>query len=100
MRARPQILRRLLILATALLSVAISGHAQNALPEICPRPTAGDKASEPEDLRSDHGILNVTLKFQTSTDAQGRVRYCYISKDGAQAPTLRVNPGDTLILNL
>jgi FtsP/CotA-like multicopper oxidase with cupredoxin domain len=100
MRARPRKLRIVLIFATALLSVPISGHAQNALPEICPRPTAGDKASEPEDLRSDHGILNVTLKFQTSTDAQGRVRYCYISKDGAQAPTLRVNPGDTLILNL
>jgi FtsP/CotA-like multicopper oxidase with cupredoxin domain len=100
MRARPRKLRILLILATALLSVANSGHAQIGAPEICPRPAAGAKASEPEDLRSDHGILNVTLKFQTSTDAQGRVRYCYISRDGAQAPTLRVNPGDTLILNL
>jgi len=100
MRASMRKLRIVFLLATASLAVAISGHAQNSRPEICPRPNAGNMASEPEDLRSDHGVLSVTLKFQTSTDAQGRIRYCYLYKDGAQAPTLRVNPGDTLILNL
>jgi len=78
----------------------MSAHAQNTSPEICPRPIAGSSATEPESLSSDHGVLNVTLKFLTSVDAQGHIRYCYNYKDGAQSPTLRVNPGDTLILNL
>ncbi|MGA7794164.1 MAG: multicopper oxidase domain-containing protein [Candidatus Acidiferrales bacterium] len=78
----------------------IPALAQNTAPEICPRPSAGSRASEPESLSSDHGVLRVTLKFLTAVDAQGHIRYCYVYKDGAQAPTLRVNPGDTLILNL
>jgi FtsP/CotA-like multicopper oxidase with cupredoxin domain len=100
MRVRPLKLWLFLLCAIAILFTEISGHAQAPAKEICPRPAAGDKVSQPEDLRSDHAELRVTLKFETSTDAQGRVRYCYTYKDGAQAPTLRVDPGDTLIFNL
>ena len=100
MRVRPSKLWLFLLCAIAFLFTAISGHAQAPAKEICARPAAGDKVSQPEDLRSDHAELRVTLKFETSTDAQGRVRYCYTYKDGAQAPTLRVDPGDILILNL
>jgi FtsP/CotA-like multicopper oxidase with cupredoxin domain len=32
--------------------------------------------------------------------AQGRTRYCYLDSDGREAPTLRLNPGDWLILRL
>ncbi len=74
--------------------------AQNHVPENCPRPVAGSKAPEPEDLRSDRGVLEVTFKFLGSVDAQGHVHYCYLYKDGSQSPTLRLNPGDTLILHL
>ncbi len=45
-------------------------------------------------------MLNVELDFQSFTDANGQVRYCYAYKDRVQAPTLRVKPGDTLILRL
>ena len=92
--------RMLLDLTLLLLGADNPALAQNSAPEICPRPVAGSTASDPEDLSSDHGVLKVTLKFLTSVDSQGHIRYCYIYKDGAQAPTLRVNPGDTLILNL
>ncbi|HXP82529.1 MAG TPA: multicopper oxidase domain-containing protein [Verrucomicrobiae bacterium] len=92
--------RILIALIPVFLWVHISALAKSITPEICPRPIAGSRASEPEDVTSDHGVLKVTLKFLTAVDSQGRIRYCYISKDGAQAPTLRVNPGDTLILNL
>jgi FtsP/CotA-like multicopper oxidase with cupredoxin domain len=57
-------------------------------------------ATDPESLRSVQGELNVTLKFLSARDPEGHTRFCYIYKDGAEAPTLRVNPGDTLILNL
>jgi FtsP/CotA-like multicopper oxidase with cupredoxin domain len=33
-------------------------------------------------------------------EADGSTRYCYVLGDGAQAPTLRLNPGDTLVLDL
>ena len=39
------------------------------------------------------------MKFLTATDAQGLVRYCYVTSAGVEAPTLRVNPGDTLIIH-
>ena len=66
----------------------------------CARPAIGSSVPEPEDLRSENGMLNVELDFQSFTDANGQVRYCYAYKDRVQAPTLRVKPGDTLILRL
>jgi len=66
----------------------------------CARPAAGSTVPEPEDLRSENGILRVELDFQSFTDTNGQVRYCYAYKDRVQAPTLRVKPGDTLILRL
>jgi len=78
----------------------LPAFAKNKTPEICPRPPAGSDVSEPEDLRSQNGILKVDFKFLRSVDAQGGIRYCYIYKDGAQAPTLRLKPGDVLVMNL
>jgi FtsP/CotA-like multicopper oxidase with cupredoxin domain len=51
-------------------------------------------------LRSHDGILKVDLKFRKAPDTNGNTRFCYIAEDGSEAPTLRVNPGDLLILSL
>jgi FtsP/CotA-like multicopper oxidase with cupredoxin domain len=56
--------------------------------------------AEPEDLRSQNGVLRVDLAYRNVRDADGQMRYCYVSKDGGEAPTLRVTPGDLLILRL
>jgi FtsP/CotA-like multicopper oxidase with cupredoxin domain len=61
---------------------------------------AGSTVSEPEDLRSRNGVLNVELLYRKSVDANGATHYCYIAPDGSEAPTLRVKPGDLLILRL
>jgi len=45
-------------------------------------------------------VLTVELAYRNSVDANGRTRYCYVSKDGSEAPTLRLKPGDELILRL
>jgi FtsP/CotA-like multicopper oxidase with cupredoxin domain len=66
----------------------------------CARFPAGSILSSPQDLRSQHGVLEVNLSFRNSLDAAGLMRYCYVSDDGAQSPTLRVHPGDLLILHL
>ena len=45
-------------------------------------------------------MLEVELEYRSSAEANGQTRYCYLSKDGSQAPTLRLKPGDLLILRL
>ncbi len=55
---------------------------------------------EPEDLRSRNGVLRVDFRYRNFVDANGQTRYCYVDKDGSEAPTLRLKPGDLLILRL
>jgi FtsP/CotA-like multicopper oxidase with cupredoxin domain len=65
----------------------------------CFRGAIGSEVAEPEDLRSVDGILKVDLAFRSFVDSKGEVRYCYVTPNGKQSPTLRVKPGDTVILN-
>ena len=53
-------------------------------------------------MRSRNGVLDVTLhfKYQVTYAGQGPPRYCYVTDDGLESPTLRVHPGDQLILHL
>ena len=83
-----------LISAVALLSSLL------AAPEFCPRPAPGAVIDEPEDLRSENGVLKVELTVRNEKAKDGSTRFCYLLADGAQSPTLRLNPGDLLILSL
>ena len=74
--------------------------AQTAGHEMCPRPSAGSKVAEPEDLRSQNGVLKVEFTYGKSVDSNGLTRYCYLYQDGSEAPNLRLNRGDLLILTL
>ncbi|MBV8804904.1 MAG: multicopper oxidase family protein [Sinobacteraceae bacterium] len=51
-------------------------------------------------MRSANGVLNVELSYRASVDSAGQTHYCYVYKDGLEAPTLRLQPGDLLILHL
>ncbi len=79
-------------------------HAQTARAgaQACPRPEAGARVNNPPELRSRNGLLEVTLHFryQATLINQGPPRYCYATDDGVESPTLRVHPGDTLIIHL
>ncbi len=71
---------------------------------ICQRQAAGSTVASPPNLYSTNGVLSVNFSFKTTVDQQGLTRYCYIyvSANGTtsyQAPTLRVNPGDQLVIN-
>jgi FtsP/CotA-like multicopper oxidase with cupredoxin domain len=70
-----------------------------AADQVCARFTAGSTVSDPPVLQSQNGVLEVTIGFQTVTDSQGLVRYCYLTSTGVEAPTLVVNPGDNLIIH-
>jgi FtsP/CotA-like multicopper oxidase with cupredoxin domain len=71
----------------------------DAADQVCARAASGSATTAPPELESQNGVLEVTFKFLTATDAQGLVRYCYVTDTGLQAPTLRVNPGDQLIIH-
>ena len=56
---------------------------------------------DPPELRSHNGVLEVTLHFrsQVTFAGQGPPRYCYVTDNGEESPTLRVRPGDLLIIH-
>jgi FtsP/CotA-like multicopper oxidase with cupredoxin domain len=66
----------------------------------CTRPAIGSEVPEPEDLRSRDGVLKLRLTVRNHRERDGSTRYCYLLGDDAQAPTLRLKPGDTLVLTL
>lgn len=68
-------------------------------PDPCVRP-ASRTVADPPDLRSRDGLLNVDLAIHNHREADGSIRYCYTLADGTQAPTLRLHPGDQLVLRL
>jgi FtsP/CotA-like multicopper oxidase with cupredoxin domain len=80
-----------------LLALACSGSAAGA--DVCSRPPAGSEVPEPKDLRGQNGRLEADITYRNVLD-HGRARYCYLDRDGDQAPTLRLNPGDWLTLRL
>jgi FtsP/CotA-like multicopper oxidase with cupredoxin domain len=66
----------------------------------CPRPEPGSVVEEPQDLRSQHGVLEVRLTANNVADANGAIRYCYTDASGHESPNLRVHPGDQVVLHL
>lgn len=92
--------RNLLVLVSFSYLAAVPACVHGAPTRACTRPAAGSEVQQPFDLRSDHGLLRVVLKFASDVDEQGHLRYCYLYGDSAQAPTLRVDPGDEVVLTL
>lgn len=85
----------------ALFSWALAGGAALAgAHELCPRPAPGSSLPEPPALHSEHGVLRLDLTLRKERAPDGALRYCYLTADGAQSPTLRLHPGDTLALRL
>ncbi|MGA7520857.1 MAG: multicopper oxidase domain-containing protein [Acidobacteriaceae bacterium] len=70
-----------------------------AADQVCARYTTGSTVSDPPILQSQNGVLEVTIGYYTVTDSQDLVRYCYVTSNGLEAPTLVVNPGDKLIIH-
>src|SRR5579862_3883810 len=100
--ARLPVLISAIFLVGALLTLLSATHAraQEGPPNTCPRPAQRSQVPEPEDLHSVDGVLKVELTVRSYAEKDGSVRYCYLLPDGNQAPTLRLNPGDELILHL
>src|SRR5277367_2456715 len=83
--------------AVVLLSLAPwSARAES----VCSRPEPGSIVEEPEDLRSQNGVLEVQLTASNAAQTDGSVRYCYTDAAGHESPNLRVHPGELVVLHL
>jgi FtsP/CotA-like multicopper oxidase with cupredoxin domain len=71
-----------------------------AAAQVCPRFAAGSAVTAPEDLYSKDGVLTVKLKYQTRIDSGGNPTFCFTDSNGAQSPTLHVNPGDRIAMSV
>ena len=98
--------RRFLLFLLATSTLPIPRALSQTDNETCPRPQAGSTVSSPTELRSNNGELRASLSLKNS-QAPGNsqagdvhARYCYVAQDGSQSPTLRLHPGDLLILDL
>lgn len=67
---------------------------------LCGRPLAGTVVNAPENLLSRNGDLKVQLSFRGYASSGGVPRYCYVYEESVEAPTLRVKPGDDLVIVL
>jgi FtsP/CotA-like multicopper oxidase with cupredoxin domain len=68
-----------------------------------PRPAAGTVVQDALSLYSQKGVLNAALDMGYSVDTFGYTHYCYKYDAGSmvvEAPTLRLNPGDQLVLGV
>src|SRR5260370_5473983 len=77
--------------------------ASAQFPVCPPRPAGGGQIQNPVDLYSQNGVLSVDFKMQNEQDPDGTVHYCYdyiYQGQEIESPTLRINPGDLIILNL
>jgi FtsP/CotA-like multicopper oxidase with cupredoxin domain len=74
--------------------------AEGAKRETCLRYEEGSEVHEPEELLSEEGVLRVELFLRRYRKPDGRLVYCYMTRDGVQSPNLRLHPGDTLLLTL
>ncbi|MGB2592077.1 MAG: multicopper oxidase domain-containing protein [Candidatus Acidiferrum sp.] len=94
------------ILARSLFGLAILAagqfvsRAQETPAQTCARPSSGSIVPEPADLRSQNGVLKVDFSVRNVDEPDGSIRYCYIAGDGSESPTLRLSPGDLLVLHL
>jgi FtsP/CotA-like multicopper oxidase with cupredoxin domain len=91
-------------MAAACLVVAGLGSrvaSEEPAPEIgfCQRPEPGSTVPEPPELRSHDGVLELDLAIRNQKQPDGSTRYCYLTPDGQLSPTLRLKPGDLLILH-
>ena len=75
-------------------------HAAPTAADPCPRPVSGSNLAEPADLRSKNGLLELTLTARNSRQPDGTTRYCYTDAGGRESPTLRLKPGDEVIIHL
>jgi FtsP/CotA-like multicopper oxidase with cupredoxin domain len=84
---------------TALLGATSLQDVPQTQQGVCARPEPGSAIVEPEELRSHDGVLETDLGVHDQKLRDGTTRYCYLTSDGKPSPTLRLKPGDQLVIH-
>ena len=82
-----------------LCGLSLTAAAQTMCP---PRPAPGTPIANPVDLYSQNGSLTLNLALRSEIGDTGFTHYCYVYMNNGtpvEAPTLRLNPGDRLVMN-
>jgi FtsP/CotA-like multicopper oxidase with cupredoxin domain len=90
------------IIAIFLVGLALA-TASAQLPDCPLRPDPGTLVLDPPSLSSQNGALQIALTERSSVDSLGYRHFCFDYATGngdVESPTLRLNPGDTLTLDL
>ncbi len=91
-------------LLKGLLAIVVCGFSLNVLADDCPaRPANGGVIADPYSISSQNGVLKAQFILAHSVDQAGYTHYCYKYNASGQieeAPTLRLNPGDQLELDV
>lgn len=87
-----------------LVAIVFCGCSALDLAAQCPdRPPTGSVVDDAYSIPSQNGVVSAQLSMAHSVDGNGYNHFCYNYNTGSQiveAPTLRVNPGDTLVLDV
>jgi FtsP/CotA-like multicopper oxidase with cupredoxin domain len=87
-----------------LFTLLVCGMSAAQMAAQCPaRPSPGTEVKDAYSIKAQNGVVSANLSLGQSVDQQGYTHYCYQyqSPNGVvEAPTLRVNPGETLQLNV
>ncbi len=85
-------------------AIIVCGFSFLNLAAQCPdRPVSGTVVNDPFSIPAQNGVLSAQMTMAHSVDGNGYTHYCYNYNAGNQvieAPTLRVNPGDQLLLKI
>ncbi|WP_244070949.1 multicopper oxidase family protein [Bradyrhizobium sp. Ce-3] len=98
------------VIAATCLGLAVSGmtawlgatglqNVSPTQPDVCARPEPGSAIEESAELRSRDGVLETDLGIHDEKLPDGTSRYCYLTPDGKPSPTLRLKPGDQLVIH-
>ena len=91
-------------LSQILLMIAVDGASCLTLAAQCPsRPNPDTVVQDAPSIYSQNGVLQAELGLGHSVDSTGYTHYCYTYKTSTgivEAPTLRLNPGDRLLLHV
>jgi FtsP/CotA-like multicopper oxidase with cupredoxin domain len=93
-------MRRFMGALPLIVSIVFPALASAQTTGSCPRPTPGSVVTQPPDLYSKYGVLNLSFDYYTTVDTVGRTLFCFVTPAGQESPTLHVHPGDTLNLSV
>jgi FtsP/CotA-like multicopper oxidase with cupredoxin domain len=84
--------------------IVLCSFSMLAAAQMCPpRPAPGSPVTDALNLYSQNGTLTLNLELRSEVGDTGFTHYCYVYMNNGtpvEAPTLRLNPGDRLVLNI